>query len=69
LIADVPALHRVDYDTIRGSSMIVFDRGTASYNKRIHGGEIELRSVLGRVKYIHVNCTGYAMEGRYPAED
>jgi hypothetical protein len=39
---------------------------TSEHNKRIHGGEIMLKSILGFKKYIHVNCNGYVREGRYP---
>jgi hypothetical protein len=62
-------IDQVDYDTTLGSHMIVYFRGTTSaHNKNVHGGEIALRSLLGFNKYIHVNCTGYAEEGRYPEE-
>jgi hypothetical protein len=55
------------YDTTAGKNTIVFHGGTTSmHNKRIHGGEIALRSWFGFRKYIHVNCAGLAEEGRYP---
>ena len=60
-------LSKVMYDTTIGKDMIVFHTGTTSlHNKRIHGGEIVLRSWLGFTKHIHVNCAGLAQEGRYP---
>ena len=60
---------RVDYDTVMGKGMIVYDwRGTAAYNKRVHGGEIMLKSLLGFRRYIHVNCNGLVTEGRYPED-
>jgi len=47
--------------------MIVFNNGvTDSYNTRVHGGEIILRSLLGFEKSTHVNCAGLVREGRYP---
>jgi hypothetical protein len=61
-------LHRVCYNTSLCNDCIVFDGlGTWRYNKRIHGGEIELRE-NGVSRFIHVNCTGFAREGRYPDE-
>jgi hypothetical protein len=58
---------KVDYDTTMGNDMIVYDRyGTGEYNKRVHGGEIMLKSLMGFRRYIHVNCTGLVTEGRYP---
>ena len=69
LTAAIPSLAVVDYDTTLGDDMIVFTSvGTGAYNKRIHGGEIMLRSILGFRRYIHVNCTGLVSEGRYPEE-
>jgi hypothetical protein len=63
----IPTLDRVNYDTTLGENMIVFyDRGTGKYNKRIHGGDIRLKSWLGFRKNIVVRCTGLAMEGVYP---
>ena len=60
---------RVDYDTIMRNDMIVYTwRGTAAYNKRVHGGEIMLKSWLGFRRYIHVNCSGVVTEGRYPED-
>ena len=65
----VPTLDQVNYDTTLGDDMIVFyKRGTAEYNKRIHGGDIRLKSWLGFRKNIAVNCTGLVVEGVYPAE-
>ena len=69
LTAVIPTLAGVDYDTTLGDDMVVFTwQGTGAYNKRIHGGEIMLRSILGFRRYIHVNCTGLVVEGRYPEE-
>jgi hypothetical protein len=63
----IPMIARVDYDTVMGNDMIVYTwRGTAAYNKRVHGGEIMLKSLLGFRRYIHVNCNGLVTEGRYP---
>ena len=65
----IPMIARVDYDTLMGNDMIVYDwRGTAEYNKRVHGGEIMLKSLLGFRRYIHVNCNGLVTEGRYPKD-
>jgi len=65
----IPMIARVDYDTVMGKGMIVYDwRGTAAYNKRVHGGEIMLKSLLGFRRYIHVNCNGLVTEGRYPED-
>jgi len=65
----ISMIARVDYDTTMGKNMIVFDwRGTAAHNKRVHGGEIMLRSWLGFRRYIHVNCNGLVKEGRYPKD-
>jgi hypothetical protein len=65
----IPMIAKVDYDTTIGNSMIVYNwRGTAAYNKRIHGGEIMLKSLLGFRRYIHVNCNGMVTEGRYPED-
>jgi hypothetical protein len=59
----------VDYDTTMGKNMIVYDRhGTGEYNKRVHGGEIMLKSLLGFRRYIHVNRNGLVTEGRYPED-
>ena len=67
---EVPTLNQVNYDTTLGKSMIVFcDRGTSKYNKRVHGGDIRLKSWLGFRKNIVVRCTGLAMEGVYPEGD
>jgi hypothetical protein len=43
--------------------------GTSAYNKRVHDGEIMLKSLLGFTRYIHVNCNGVVAEGRYPEEE
>ena len=65
----IPMIAKVDYDTVMGKGMIVYDwRGTAAYNKRVHGGEIMLKSLLGFRRYIHVNCNGLVTEGRYPED-
>ena len=65
----IPTITKVDYDTVTGKNTIVYDmHGTSRYNKRIHGGEIMLKSMLGFKKYLHVNCNGVVMEGRYPEE-
>ena len=66
----VPTLHQVNYDTTLGDNMIVFySRGTGKYNKRVHGGDIRLKSWLGFRKNIVVRCTGLVMEGVYPVEE
>ena len=60
-------ISKVMYDTTVGKDMIVYHTGTTSmHNRRIHGGEIVLKSWLGFSKHIHVNCAGLAQEGRYP---
>lgn len=65
----VPTLYRVNYDTTLGNNMIVFNgHGTSTYNIRIHGGDLTLKSWLGFKKHIHVNCTGLVKEGLYPTE-
>ena len=65
----IPTIAKVDYDTTMGNDMIVYNwRGTAAYNKRVHGGEIMLKSLLGFRRYIHVNCNGLVTEGRYPED-
>ena len=47
IAAEIPSLAVVAYDTTLGDDMIVFTwQGTGAYNKRIHGGEIMLRSIL-----------------------
>ena len=67
---DVPTLNQVNYDTTLGDDMIVFyNHGTAKYNKRVHGGDIRLKSWLGFRKNIIVRCTGLVMEGVYPGEE
>lgn len=66
---NVPTLDGVNYNTTLGDSMIVFTgRGTSAYNKRVHGGDLRLKSWLGFQKNIAVNCTGLVTEGVYPAE-
>ena len=65
----VPTLAQVNYDTTLGDNMIVFTgHGTSAYNKRVHGGDIRLKSWLDFRKNIAVNCTGLVTEGIYPAE-
>ena len=65
----VPTLDQVNYDTTLGKDMIVFyASGTGKYNKRVHGGDIRLKSWLGFRKNIVVRCTGLVMEGVYPGE-
>lgn len=65
----IPTLDQVNYNTTLGDDMIVFSgRGTSGFNKRIHGGDLRLKSWLGFRKNIAVNCTGLVTEGLYPAE-
>ena len=65
----VPTLHQVNYDTTLGKDMIVFyASGTGKYNKRVHGGDVRLKSWLGFRKNIVVRCTGLVMEGVYPED-
>jgi len=66
----IQTIKLVDYDTTLGDNMIVFGyQGTTSeHNKKIHGGEIMLKSNLGFTRFIHVNCNGYVREGRYPED-
>jgi len=65
--ASIPSLAAVDYDTTLGDDRIVYTwRGTAHHNRREHGGEILLKSLLGFRRYLHVNCNGLVREGRYP---
>ncbi len=65
----ISTIAKVDYDTVMGNDMIVYDlHGTSTYNKRVHGGEIMLKSVLGFRRYIHVNGKGVVTEGRYPED-
>jgi len=64
---NIPTLNQVNYNTTLGDNMIVFDGlGTSAYNKRVHGGDIRLKSWLGFRKNMAVNCTGYVYEGVYP---
>ena len=68
-VLTVPTLHSVNYDTTLGTNRIVFDgHGTDTYNLRVHGGDITLKSRVGFERSIHVNCTGLAREGLYPIE-
>jgi hypothetical protein len=64
----IPMISRVDYDTTIGNDMIIYAWQGTAYNKRIHGGEIMLKSLLGFRRYIHVNCNGWMTEGRYPKD-
>ena len=65
----VSTLHKVNYDTRLGKSMIVFSgRGTSPYNIRVHGGDMTLKSWFGFKKNIAVNCTGLVIEGLYPED-
>jgi len=65
----VSSLNEVNYDTTFGDDMIVFCRsGTADYKKRVHGGDLRLRSWLDFRKSLAVNCTGLVTEGVYPGE-
>ena len=64
---EVPTLHSVNYDSTIGKDTIVFTPiGTSSYNVRVHGGDMTLKSWFGFKKNISVNCTGLVMEGLYP---
>lgn len=66
----MPTLYKGNYDTTLGDDMIVFyERGTGQYNKRVHGGDIRLKSWVGFRKNIVVRCTGLVMEGVYRAEE
>ena len=66
----IPLITQVDYETHMGNDMIVYTwRGTSDYNRRVHGGEIVLKSLLGFRRYIHVNCNGMVREGRYPENE
>lgn len=66
---NVPTLDEVNYNTTLGNNMIVFTgHGTSTYNKRIHGGDLSLKSWFGFRKNIAVNCTGLVTDGVYPAE-
>ena len=69
MTVQIPMIARIDYDTVLGDDMIVYTmRGTSAHNKRVHGGEIMLKSLLGFRRYIHVNCNGMVTEGRYPED-
>jgi hypothetical protein len=66
---NISTLAEVNYNTTLGDDMIVFTgRGTSEYNKRVHGGDLRLKSWLGFRKNIAVNCTGLVTEGLYPVE-
>lgn len=66
---NIPTLAEVNYNTTLGDDMIVFTgHGTSEYNKRVHGGDLRLKSWFGFQKNIAVNCTGLVTEGLYPAE-
>jgi hypothetical protein len=65
----VPTLEKMNYDTTLGNNMIVFTgHGTSKYNKRVHGGDLRLRSWFGFRRNIAVNCTGLVTEGVYLGE-
>ena len=65
----ISTLNQVNYDTTLGDNMIVFNgRGTSDFNKRVHGGDIRLRSWFAFERNIAVNCTGLVTEGVYPNE-
>lgn len=69
LTTTIPAIANVNYDTVMGNNMIVYTwRGTSAHNKRVHGGEIMLKSLLGFRRYLYVNCNGLVTEGRYPED-
>ena len=45
---NVSTLAEVNYDTTLGDNMIGFDgHGTSACNKRVHGGDLRLKSWLG----------------------
>ncbi|HAR97895.1 MAG TPA: hypothetical protein DCS11_03170 [Syntrophus sp. (in: bacteria)] len=68
-VAAIPSLSDVDYDTTLGDDRIVYTwRGTAHHNRREHGGEILLKSLLGFKRYLHVNCNGLVRDGKYPRD-
>ena len=63
----LPTLSQANYNTKLGDHMIVFSPGgTHEHNKRIHGGDIRLKSWLGFRKNIAINCNGFVAEGVYP---
>ncbi len=69
-ILKVQTLQKVNYSTTLGKDIIVFTGiGTSPYNLKVHGGDLLFKSWFGFKKYIWVNCTGFAKEGRYPTED
>ena len=66
---NISTLAGVNHDTNIGDDMIVLDgHGTSAYNKKIHGGDLRLKSWLGFRTNIAVNCTGLVTEGVSPAE-
>ena len=66
----VQTLNKVNYSTTLSKGIIIFTGiGTSPYNQKVHGGDLILKSWLGFKKYIWVNCTGFAKEGRYPDEE
>jgi len=65
-MADV-LIHRANYDTNK-SDDIFTPIGTHSYNIRIYGDDIRLKSWFGSKNSIAVNCNGYANEGVYPED-
>jgi hypothetical protein len=66
----LPTLNEVNYDTTLGNNMIVFrPGGTHEYNKRVHGGDVRLKSWFGYSRSIAVNCNGFVKEGIYPDGD
>jgi hypothetical protein len=68
-VIDVPTLNQVNCDTTFGDDMMVFDGYcTYAYNKRLHSGDLRLKSWSGFQKNIAVNCTGLVTEGIYPRE-
>lgn len=63
----LPTLSAVRYDTKLGAGRVVFGAGTGDtnpYNIHLHGGDIALRSWLGRERSVWVHCTGGITEGR-----
>ena len=65
----ISTLHKVNYDITLGKNMIVFSGGGTSYNIRVHGGDMTLKSWFGFRKNIAVNCTGLVTEGLYPKDN
>lgn len=59
-----PTLHKVDYETTEGNGKIIMTPwGTDQYNIHRHGGNITMRSWLGRERHIWVHCTALPTEG------